>query len=433
MMLIITLVVLFSRIHRYIDVDDFCLNRAVVIHNTVQTITRAIRPLKLNIPILFYTLANLQYQQNDYKQLFFPINVSKELIKTALTEMSYRTNWINGTGRYNIKSLKHIKNTIRTDEVTRLATIIHSIFRKEISTASSNPPVEYNETSNKYKVEGYYDVIYSSYSKEICQNVKLALSTIITYSILNRDPAYCYNAIGWRPNIYKTFINQKSKYLDCFSSPIYPTIRPFCSIFPQDTFFEGCVGGFSLETLRRVAPNVLFCNPTIDPYTGNYCMNILDKYLKERDALVVLTTQCTFGKLPNYVDPSSAEHTIVASSVLDHCFRSPYTLGFFIVPLNISRSSLIYQNNTRLTKSSIEIETSYIVILYGKHPSPMSLKRLLADRLRQNCEPRIVFDNNGVRPNLSEIQKAKHEYGWSIDIFKEMNENIRLLRSYFDN
>ena len=439
MMLIITLIALFARIHRFIDVDDLCLNRAIALHNITQNITRSIRPLKINIPILLYTLANLQYRSGEYKIQFFPINTSRELIKKALEEMSYRTNWVNGTGRYNIKSLKRIKDTIRADEVSRLSATIYAIFQKEMS-AEYASPISFVENCNKYKIDGYYDVIYSTHSKEISGDIKLALSTIITYSVLNRDPGYCYNSISWRPNVYKIFMQSGSRCLDCFSSPIHPTIRPYCSMFPQDTFFDGCVGAFSIETLKRIRPDILFCNPTIDPFTGTYCMETLDQYLSEHDAMAIITTQCTLGRMPNYVDPASTTHNIVASSILDHCFRSSRTLGFIIIPIDISRSSLIYQNNTRLTKSSIEIETSYMMIFYGKLPSTYqsvtAIKRLLIDRLRQNCEVRsvVAYRNYGVlRPNISEINKIKSEYGWSIDVHKEMSENIRLFRSYFDN
>lgn len=437
-MLTLILIALFLKIRPYIMMDTYCINRSIAIHNTVGKISKAIRPLKINIPILYYTLANLQYEncENEYHRDFFPINVSRKLIETALCKMSYRTNWVNGTGRYNIKSLKHIKNSIRAEEVFRISSTIYQIFQEEMKNMLLINPLNYYENSNKYYIEGYYNPIYSSISKEISDEVPLSLSTIISYSILTSNPAYCYNTIGWRSNVYKVFINKhKGTYLDCFSSPIYPTIKPYCSMLPQDTFFNGCVGSFSLDTLLRVRPSTLFCNPTIDPYTGQYCMKVLDKYMDlNPESLAIITTQCTLGKLTNYVDTTSTHHTMVASYTLNHCFvdNNKRTLGFFIIPINICKSSLIYLNNLRINKSDIEIETAYIMIFYGHtDTSLIELKKSLIERLRQNNDMKYHIALNTSPVIKSEIEKVKQTYDWTIDIHREMSENIRLLKSYF--
>lgn len=438
MELIIILIPLFARIADYIDVDPYGIGRAVCLHNISANILRELRPQKINIPIFLYTLANYQYASNQYNTYFFPINVSQMVIQKVLLLMSYTTNWVNGTGKYNIKSLEDINTVGVNPEVTKVISgKIYSIFQKEIKRGPKL--LGYTEVNNKYKIDGYYDVIYSTYIHEISENINLSLSTIINYNVLRGGHNYCYNNISWRPNIYKTFTYKKMfSILDCFSSPIYPTIRPYCSVLPDDTFFDGCVGPFSLDTLKRVKPDIVLAHPTIDPFTGKYCMTTIDKYLENNNTMAVITTQCTFGDMPNYVDSTSLTYSMISSYVLSHALKSKNLLGFLIIPTYIASHSLIYTQNIRLTKSLIEIESSYIMLFYGTLPkfysNLMSIKRIVIERLRQNCDREIKY-NAYKTPSRQEVSRYQREYQWnpSLNLYKEFTENIRLLKSYFDN
>lgn len=436
-MLVIILVALFIRISDFVEIDEESIGRAIVMHDLNVRILKRLRPIKINIPIFMLTLANYQYSLDSYNRYFFPINVSKDIIAKVLLLMSYTTNWVNGTGKYNIKSLNDIDTADGSGEPSNITNKIYALFQTEINKPIRAP--SYREHNNKYKIKGYYDLIYSSYIREISSDTRLSIATIISYASLRGDHSYCYNNISWKSNIYQVFNDHRDvRCLDCFSSPLYPVIKPYCSLLPQDTFFDGCMGAFNKATLNRVKPNVLFCNPTIDPWTGKYCMETLDNYLEEEDALCVITTQCTFGKLTNYVDTSSLNYDIIASSLLDHCFKSDNLLGFLIIPISIVRSSLIYTQNIRLVKSLIEIESAYIMLFYGSLPrqynSLNSLKKLVMEKLRQN------WDDNGddyvehKNPSRAEVLKIQKEYGWThVNLYREMTENIRLIKSYFND
>ena len=351
--------------------------------------------------------------------------------------MSYSTNWVDGSGNYDIKSLKDIDEKKITNQVNILTEKIYKIFINEINRKKEK--VTYYEYNNKYKIHGYYEILYSTYIQEISSNINLSLSSIINYSIFNNNHQYCYNNFSWRPNIYKIFTYKKySKILDCFSSPIYPVIKPYCGLFPNDIFFDGCVGHFSLDTLNHVKPNILFAHPTIDPYTGKYCMKTIDQYLNNNNAFAMLTTNCTFGKMKNYVDTSSLDYSMVSSYILNHAFKSKNLLGFLIIPINIVSHSLIYTQNIRLTKSLIEIESAYIILFYGNLPSGfqslMCIKKAIIERMKQNCDKNVKYNTYKI-PSRYDVNKYQREYQWitPINIYKEILENIRLLRSYFDS
>tara|TARA_B110000908_G_C10253201_1_gene453520 strand:- start:1804 stop:3120 length:1317 start_codon:yes stop_codon:yes gene_type:complete len=438
MELIIILITLFARITDYIELDPYCIGYAVCLHNISSNILRELRPQKINIPIFLYTLANYQYAMEKYNTYFFPINVSTSIIQTVLLLMSYTTNWVSGTGKYNIKSLEEINVTRSNYDVVRMTSNkIYKIFQKEITAGPKR--LGYTEVNNKYKIDGYYDVIYSTYIHEISENINLSLSSIINYNVLKGGHNYCYNNISWRPNIYKTFTYKKMfTVLDCFSSPIYPTIKPYCSVLPDDTFFDGCVGHFGLETLNRVQPDIMLAHPTIDPFTSKYCMSTIDKYLESHNTMAVITTQCTFGNMPNYVDNSSLKYSIISSYVLSHAMKSKNLLGFLIIPTTIASHSLIYTQNIRLTKSIIEIESAYIVLFYGVLPKVysnlMSIKKILVERLRQNCDREVKY-NTYKTPSRQEVNRYQREYQWNngLNLYKEFTENIRLLKSYFNS
>ncbi len=67
-------------------------------------------------------------------------------------------------------------------------------------------------------------------------------------------------------------------------------------------------------------------------------MKTIDKYMDiNPNSYAIVTTQCTLGKLNNYVDTTSTHHNIVASYTLNHTFinKSKQILGFFFIPIGI--------------------------------------------------------------------------------------------------
>ena len=109
---------------------------------------------------------------------------------------------------------------------------------------------------------------------------------------------------------------------------------------------------------------------------------------------------------------------------------------FLIIPTNIVSYSLIYNQNTRITKSDIEIELPYIMLFYGTLPPVIPnvtvLKKLILDRIKQNCEKGVIFDKYECTERR-DIYHYRQRYNWttSLNIHKEFIENIRLLKIYF--
>lgn len=348
------------------------LENSIILHEISQELQTSVF-LEKWFPNFFHTLVNYRIQINDNvdEPLFPYANITKDIITTVLDKINYESEFIDEDVDYALQLIQSYP--IEIYEELKDKSLDDILYQKDINNLTYYYFDVDNMKLNQLRIhETFIEKIktkFPSNSEEEIIGLILRFSMISSYS-------WCLKSISnattlMLPRSLHAFVRSLSdNYLECFSSVINANTSRYCSIFKSDIVFEGCVGPFSLQTLQKVKPKLLFANPPYDNGTVENMVKILIDYHSHHDALSIITLNRKDGGLydmindkydneiyPGLLDLLSQKHE---SKLLDIIIIPNYLMSYELIDnhemkiLGIKRDTMFIFYGTNLTNYTIQ-------------------------------------------------------------------------------
>lgn len=349
------------------------MNKTIIIHEICQEIQSSVLVEKW-FPNFLHTLINykLLHQPEEVNMELFPfVNITTDLISKLLFKIDYQDENIDSDISYIIKTIKFIPQNI----VKYLDNISYNL---------KNSNYMFNIQGNELAINQLRisDKLVTKLQQRFPKNnLDDIIMLIVRFSMMSKY-SWCSRAITnattlMLPTTLHSYINSLSnRSLECFSCVINSNSPRYCSLFKDDTVFDGCVGPFMLETLEKHKPDILFANPPYDNGTIDTMIDTLMKYHSNNKALSIITINRKDGGLYDDVSESHGDEYYEGLIKMLSNTESKL-LDILVIPSYFMSYELVSNDVTKV----LGIKRDTMFILYGDNILDMSIYRLKLNML----------------------------------------------------